>query len=115
MHVTGCNYLVDLNPKVDRLRTALAKARSAGDGKQLEEVLEPAIRRDVKDGRAFCKADFDAPFQTTFSLDQIAETFGLTRPRVQQIEARAREKIEKERAALEDFVVESPDQNGNPR
>ncbi len=108
MRVTTCNYLVDLNPKVDRLRTALAEAKAAGDKRKVEEVLEPAIHADVKVGKALCKADFDAPFQTTFSLNQIAETFGLTRPRIQQIEARAQEKILKERETLGDFVVESP-------
>jgi len=109
MRVTGCNYLVDLNPKVDRLRILLEKPARNGSREKVRMLLEPAVLKDVKEGRAFCKADFDAPFQNTLSLDQIAETFGITRPRVQQLEARARRKIEKERLALGDFVVESPD------
>jgi DNA-directed RNA polymerase sigma subunit (sigma70/sigma32) len=112
MRVTTCNYLVSLHSKYDRLRTAWEKVKDSKNGhraeaERLSALMQPILMAEVEGGRARCKADADAPFQNTLSLDQIAKTFGITRPRVQQLEARARAKIMGERATLGDYLVES--------
>ncbi len=118
MRATACKYQLDFNPKYDRIRTkwerertlALAKPRGERERavRKVDEkflpILEPILMEDIKKGIVKCKADFDVPINDNLSLDQIAETFGITRPRVQQIEVRAKEKIAKERKEFQDFI-----------
>lgn len=120
MRATRCNYLLDFNPKFDKLRTewdrerqaAMAgadrlKALDAADAKHLP-LITPLLEADIKEGKVRCKADHDVPSAEPLSLDQIAGLFGITRPRVQQIEARARRKMEELKREFGDYLVESP-------
>ena len=121
MRAATCKYALDFNPKYDKLRTqwerrrapALALPRSdrrdavVKVDKEFLDILEPLMSVDVKEGIVKCKADLDVPLNENLSLDQIAETFGLTRPRVQQIESRAKKKILQERTELMEYMVRS--------
>lgn len=119
MRATRCNYLLDFNPQYDKLRTEWDRSRQAALGapdrlRALEAVdaryvplLEPLLEGDIKAGKVRCKADHDVPSAEPLSLDQIATLFGITRPRVQQIEARARRKMEELRQEMSDYLVES--------
>jgi hypothetical protein len=119
MRAARCNYLLDFNPRFDKLRTewdrerqaAMAsqdrlRALDAADAKFIP-LIEPILEEDVREGRVRCKADSDVPCAEPLSLDQIAGLFGITRPRVQQIEARARLKMAELRHEVRDFLVES--------
>ena len=69
--------------------------------------MRPIVERDIKARTVKCKADHEAPFNQMLSLDQIASIFGITRPRVQQIEVRARKKIMELKNELAEVVVQS--------
>lgn len=119
MRAVTCNYLLDFNPKFDKVKTAWLQARTAArksDVKKLAEVdhrfismVTPLVEEDVKAGMAKCKADLASPFNESLSLEQIAEIFGITRPRVQQIEARAKKKLAEVRQEMGD-LVQSPEE-----
>jgi len=119
MRATSCKYILDFNPAYDKARTQWDRARAkilqqnlknraAAVGKideEFEAVVEPIVQKDIDAGIVRCKADMEVPLNDNLSLDQIAETFGITRPRVQQIEVRAKEKILRERKAFTDFLA----------
>jgi len=117
MRATTCRYLLDFNPRYDKVRTLWERERVAAlrsperdrlarvadvDAKHIPTV-EPILMADISAGIVRCKADASAPLGRSLSLDQVAETFGITRPRVQQIEARAKEKILAEKNSLLDW------------
>lgn len=118
MQASACKYVLDFNPKYDKARTTWERERrEAAAGPQegrLERVMavdrvhkplvEPILMADIRSGIVRCKADAGAPLNENLSLDQIAETFGITRPRVQQIEARAKEKLLSERKEFADYL-----------
>ena len=118
MRAMRCKYLLDFNPKYDRARTkwererSLAKAQPRGErekaiqavDKKFLPILTPILFKDIKEEKVKCKADVGVPLGDALSLDQIARMFGITRPRIQQIEVRAKEKIARERKELEGFV-----------
>lgn len=117
MRATTCRYLLDFNPRYDKVRTLWERERVTAlrspdqervarvgdvDAKHIPTV-EPILMADITAGIVRCKADVSAPLGRSLSLDQVAETFGITRPRVQQIEARAKEKIMAEKKSLLDW------------
>jgi hypothetical protein len=120
MRAVTCNYLLDFNPKFDKIKTAWMRARKEAESRGRSAVVEvdrkfvalvsPLVAEDVKEGLAKCKADWESPFNESLSLEQIAQIFGITRPRVQQIEARAKKKIEEVKEELAD-LVQSPTEN----
>lgn len=119
MHATKCNYLLDFNPRFDKVKTEWLQEREAAmkspgrlaaaaavDDRYLA-MLEPILAADIKAEQVRCKADYEVPSSEPLSLDQIAGIFGITRPRVQQIEARARMKMAQMRREVQDYLVES--------
>lgn len=114
MRAVTCNYLLDFNPKFDKIKTAWVRARKEAEPKGRSAMVEvdrkfvnlvtPLVAQDVKDGVAKCKADVESPFNESLSLEQIGKIFGITRPRVQQIEARAKNKIAESRGELAELV-----------
>ncbi len=118
MRAMRCKYLLDFNPKYDRARTKwerereLAKAKPRGEREKAIQavdekflpILTPILLKDIKEEKVKCKADVGVPLDKALSLDEIARMFGITRPRIQQIEVRAKEKIARERKELEGFV-----------
>lgn len=119
MRAVTCNYLLDFNPKFDKVKTAWIRARNEARARGAAAVVEvdqkfvalvsPLVEEDVKKGTAKCKADLESPFNESLSLEQIADIFGITRPRVQQIEARAKRKIEEVKQELAG-LIQSPEE-----
>ena len=124
MRASTCKYILDFNPKYDKLRTAWDQERAAAmrqtPGHRMEAVmkiderhlaeLEPILTADIIAGIVKCKADQEVPINGSMSLDQIAEAFGITRPRVQQIQRRAEKKLLEIKSQLSDFLVNSAEE-----
>ena len=113
MRAVTCNYLLDFNPKFDKVRTQWARARKEVNGdvqaaqavdEKFMALIQPILDQDVVDKKAKCKADLQVPFNEHLSLDQIAAIFGISRPRVQQIEVRAKGKIAELKQELVDVI-----------
>lgn len=126
MRAVTCKFVLDFNPKYDKVRTLWERERTvairATDKDRVAKVreidlkhiptVEPILVTDIDAGIVRCKADASAPLGKSLSLDQVAEAFGITRPRVQQIEARAKEKILAEKKDFADYlgVIQSDDE-----
>ena len=113
MRAVTCNYLLDFNPKFDKVRTQWARARKEANGdvqaaKVVDDkfisLIQPILDQDIVDKKAKCKADLQVPFNKHLSLDEIAAIFGISRPRVQQIEVRAKDKIALLKQELVDVI-----------
>lgn len=121
MRASTCKYILDFNPKYDKTRTQWDKDRADAmrqvPGQRMQAVtvidakylamLEPILQADIEAGIVKCKADREVPINGSMSLDQIAEAFGITRPRVQQIQRRAEKKILEVKRQFSDFMVKS--------
>ena len=124
MRASTCKYLLDFNPKYDKARTQWEReraealrsdapdraARVAAIDARNKKVVDPVLEKDIKLGIVRCKADIEVPLNKALSLDEIARTFGFTRPRVQQIEARAKEKIIAARKEFQPYIGEPADE-----
>jgi len=119
MRATNCNYILDFNPIYDKVRSewdrqrgkakqSTAPDRAAVVAKLDQEFLadiEPILTKDINLGIVRCKADIEVTLSKNLSLEEISQTFGITRPRIQQIEARAEQKIAEEKASLSDYLL----------